>query len=221
MRKVNLLSCIVVVLLLCAWIEPVRAQEPVSPNQEVTPPNNEVVQDPIAQDPELRRLWLKYNHILASGQISVNELQEMIANEKSEKAKLLGINLQITESVDKAQPLGLSLCIRPIWGPGKTRWTFSNPGQNGAKYSVLPEYGSSLIWARPPEQNVDGIYRASWGSCKAYKIPDSATATFYSAESWKVCYNAFACHVLGHCPKWVNPCDNRSPEGTWPDHPLR
>jgi hypothetical protein len=119
------------------------------------------------------------------------------------------------------EPQSLSLCIRPIWGPGKVEWKFPNPGQNGAKYSVLPENGSWLIWAQPPEQFIDGIYRASWGSCVAYKIPDSAIATFYDAESWVVCYNVFACNVLGHCPKWVNPCDNNSPEGSWPDHPLR
>jgi hypothetical protein len=100
-------------------------------------------------------------------------------------------------------------------------WNFANPGQNGAKYSVLPESGNSLIWAQPPEQAIDGIYRANWGNCTAYKIPDSATATFSSAESWEVCYNTFACQFMGHCPQWVNPCDNNSPEGSWPDHPLQ
>ncbi len=213
MYKANLLSTLLVLLALvqCPWTYPVQAQGPLPSSSDCQ----------VTQDPELIALWEKYSHLLASHQVSVDELQKMIANEKSEKAKLLGIRIKVVASMKQAQPLGVSLCIRPIWGPGKVVWAFSNPGQNGAKYSVLPENGYSLIWAQPPEQNVDGIYRASWGSCIAYKIPDSATATFYSAESWEVCYNAFACAVLGHCPKWVNPCDNNSPEGSWPDHPLR
>jgi hypothetical protein len=188
----------------------------------MTPPSpySEILTTDISgQDPELENLLKKYNELLYSGEVGIKELQNMIASEKNEKAKLLGIIIR--ESRPGVEPQSLSLCIRPIWGPGKVEWKFPNPGQNGAKYSVLPENGSWLIWAQPPEQFIDGIYRASWGSCVAYKIPDSATATFYDAESWVVCYNVFACNVLGHCPKWVNPCDNNSPEGSWPDHPLR
>ncbi|MBC7227647.1 MAG: hypothetical protein H5T61_10505 [Thermoflexales bacterium] len=195
------------VIVLCAQAYPAQAQRPLPP--EVT------------TDPELTKLWEKYSYLLASKQVPLEELQKMIADEESEKARLLGIKVRVAGPMGQQQPLGISLCIRPIWGPGKVVWRFSNPGQNGAKYSVLPENGYSLIWAQPPEQNVDGIYRTSWGTCIAYKIPDSATATFYSAESGEVCYNAFACEVLGHCPKWVNPCDNNSPEGSWPDYPLQ
>ena len=91
-------------------------------------------------------------------------------------------------------------------------WNFPNPGQYGAKYSVKPEYSNPLVWANPPEQLIDGIYRSYWGSCTAYKVPNTSTTTFYSAEDWTVCYNAFAC-ALGHCPEWINPCDNSQPWG--------
>lgn len=213
----NLKSLFIVLTLaisvMLMWAHSVQAQQPLPPEPEQ--PEQEVI-----RDPELMALWRKYSYLIASEQVSLEALQEMITNEKSEKARLLGIKVRIGKP-GQPQLSGVSLCIRPIWGPGKVVWKFPNPGQNGAKYSVLPENLYYLIWAQPPEQYVDGIYRASWGSCVAYKIPDSATATFYNAESAEVCYNAFACHVLGHCPRWVNPCDNNSPEGSWPDHPLR
>jgi len=214
MRKIAFLF---ISILAIAFViaSPAMAQGPEPPFQE-----KGVLPDTLLQDPELGSLWKKYTRLLNSDKISLNDLQNMIASEKSEKAKLLGIVIREPSPSAQAQLAGFSLCIRPIWGPGKVIWKFPNPGQNGARYSVLPETASWLIWAQPPEQYIDGIYRANWGSCVAYKIPDSATATFYSADSWEVCYNAFACAVLGHCPKWVNPCDNNSPEGSWPDHPL-
>jgi hypothetical protein len=94
------------------------------------------------QDPELENLLKKYNELLYSGEVSIKELQNMIASEKNEKAKLLGIIIR--ESRPGVEPQSLSPCIRPIWGPGKVEWKFPNPGQNGAKYSVLPENGSWL-----------------------------------------------------------------------------
>ncbi len=178
------------------------------------------------KDKELAKLVEKYVELMQNQSLSETDLAALIAKEENEKAQLLGIQVRYSTEINVTNPApqGLSLCFRPIWGPGKVKWNFSNPGSTGAKYSVLPETGTSLIWASPPEQNVDGIYRDHswpWGSCRAYKIPDSATATFYSADNWEVCYNAFACSALGHCPKWVNPCDNSSPEGSWPDHPLQ
>lgn len=177
----------------------------------------------VMQDADLMALWQKYSYLLSF--YPLEEVQKMIAREESEKAKLLGIRIQMTGpglqlQPAQMQPMGVRLCIRPFWGNGKVVWNFPNPGQNGAKYSVLPENGHALIWANPPEQEIDGIYRASWGSCTAFKVPDSATATFHNAEFFEVCYNAAAC-LAGACPKWVNTCAQDSEEFSWPDEPLR
>jgi hypothetical protein len=176
-------------------------------------------------DPGFAEVAAKYDRLLRAQSLSADELAKLIARDDDDKARLLGVRVRISSHQNLAQrgteSALLGVCYAPMWRPGKARWEFANPGQNGAKYSVLPETGSSLIWANPPEQDIDGIYRSSWGSCVAYKVPNGATATFHSAESWEVCYNVFACQVLGKCPKWVNPCDNNSPEGSWPDYPLQ
>lgn len=116
---------------------------------------------------------------------------------------------------DEAQAAGL--CIRVPWGPGKVNWHMSSPSGDG--YSVKPEGSTSLVWGSPPSQNIDGIYRSSWGSCNALKVPDSCTANVYSGGSIGFCCNA-AAWVAGKRPKWVNTCSSSSPEAGWPDHPL-
>lgn len=177
----------------------------------------------LENDPELAELVDKYEKLLHEQSLSADELAELIAKDENEKAKFLGIQTTYqAESGDKTKERELlGLCIHPPWGGGKVNWNFPNPGQNGAGYLVKPEHTIPLIWANPPEQWIDGIYRSSWGSCNAFKVPGSATATFSNAESWGVCYNAAACIALKKCPKWVNPCDNNSPEDNWPDEPLQ
>lgn len=174
----------------------------------------------LQNDPELASLMLKYEALLGQRQLSPEEVVELITSDRSEKSRMIGVRVIESSVPSKHDAQLLGLCVRPIWGPGKVMWNFPDPGKNGARYSVLPENASSLIWANPPEQDIDGIYRAGWGSCVAYKIPDSATEIFHTADSWEVCYNAVAC-AAGNCPRWVNPCDNNSTEGSWPDDPLR
>ena len=109
------------------------------------------------------------------------------------------------------------ICIRPIWGPGYVEWAMSDPA--GAGYSVKPEEGNDLVWGQAPSQAIDGVYRQSWGCCTALKVPDSCTVTIYEDGSIYWCCNATA-YYLGYRVTWVNPCDNNSPEGGWPDCPL-
>ncbi|NOK63604.1 MAG: hypothetical protein GFH27_549297n56 [Chloroflexi bacterium AL-W] len=178
----------------------------------------EELQNEMQKDPELAELVTKYEEVFYEQSLSEDELVDLIAEEESEKAKVLGISVQLSTST--VIPQWFRLCIRPITGPGKVNWNFTDPGQAGAKYSVLPENGGALVWASPPQQNIDAIYRTSWGNCNAYKIPNSAIATFSDADNAEICYNAFACSALGHCPKWVNPCDGNSAEDSWPDDSL-
>ncbi|GEM_PF-5811730 len=70
------------------WARSVQAQQPLPPEPEQ--PDQEVI-----RDPELMALWRKYSYLIASEQVSLEALQEMIANEKSEKARLLGIKVRI------------------------------------------------------------------------------------------------------------------------------
>ena len=87
----------------------------------------------------------------------------------------------------------------------------SNPGQSGYKYSVKPETSIPLIWAQAPSQGIDGIYKASWGSCNAFKVPDSCTVTVYADGSIGSCCNAAAA-LLGKVATWTNTCSSSSPE---------
>ncbi len=105
------------------------------------------------------------------------------------------------------------LCVRVAWGPGKVKWDFSNP--SGAGYSVKPESSSNITAACCSSQDVDGVYRSSWGCCNALKIPDSCTVTFYSNGSYSYCCNA-AMMQLGHVVQWINPCSLND----WPNCPL-
>lgn len=201
------------VLVLVLSIKPTMAQQDSENGSEIV---CEELQNEMKDDKELAELVAKYEKILRDQSLSADELAKLIAEDESEKVELLGI--QITHSSTDSDIGGttvLSLCYAPLWRPGRVVWNFSNPGQYGAKYSVKPEHTTPLIWANPPQQDIDGIYRSSWGSCTAYKVPDGATATFNNSESWDICYNAAAC-ALGVCPEWVNPCGM----GDWPDNPL-
>lgn len=179
----------------------------------------EELQASMQHDPELAKLTMKYAALLQDQSITEEKLAELISSEDSDKAQLLGIQIRFSGGAQVEGPDGLSLCWHPpVWTSGTVRWNFANPAGSG--YSVLPEGGGHLNWAAPPEQAIDGIYRRAWGGCNAYKIPNSATATFFNANDWEVCYNVWACEIGNHCPKWVNPCNNASPEHDWPDSPL-
>lgn len=117
-----------------------------------------------------------------------------------------------------AQAAGV--CIRTPFGPGWVNWKMSNPGQSGYKYSVKPETSVPLIWAQAPSQGIDGIYKASWGSCTALKIPDSCTVDVNSDGTIGSCCNAAAA-LAGHVVKWTNTCSSSSTEASWPDNPLQ
>ncbi|MDR1853208.1 MAG: hypothetical protein LBR21_11290 [Propionibacteriaceae bacterium] len=111
----------------------------------------------------------------------------------------------------------IGLCIRLPIGPGRVEWGFSNPSGSTAYFSVKPENSNSLVWAKAPGQDVDGVYRRSWGKCKALKIPDSATVNIDSANGTiRYCQNAAAA-LLGHVVKWTNTCSGD--EASWPDSP--
>jgi len=120
--------------------------------------------------------------------------------------------------IEDVQAAGV--CIRTPFGPGWVNWTMSKPGQSGYKYSVKPETSNSLIWAQAPSQGIDGIYKASWGSCKAFKVPDSCTVTVHANGTLESCCNAAAA-LAGHVTKWTNTCSSSSSEAGWPDNPLQ
>lgn len=107
-----------------------------------------------------------------------------------------------------------SLCVRTPIGPGRVYWTMANP--RGAGYSVKPEASSSLIWAQPPTQGIDGIYRSSWSDCNAVKVPDHCTVDWYSNDTYYECCNLAASQLLGRSQP-VNTCQLSD----WPDQPLR
>lgn len=205
------------VLVLTLSVKSTEAQQDSESSSELV---CEELQNEMKDDKELAELVTRYEKLLREQSLSADELAKLIAEDESEKAELLGIQIThgsthgSTDS-DIGGATVLSLCYAPIWRPGRVVWNFSNPGQYGAKYSVKPETSSSLIWANPTIQEIDGIYRSSWGSCNAYKVVNGSTATFHSAESWEVCYNAAAC-AAGACSKWVNSCGMSG----WPNSPL-
>ena len=82
-----------------------------------------------------------------------------------------------------------------------------------------PLPGTTII-AKPKEYAMSTRKKAISLFVLSCSYPNSATATFFNANDWEVCYNALACWPGGHCPKWVNPCDNNSDERGWPDLPL-
>jgi hypothetical protein len=117
------------------------------------------------------------------------------------------------------------VCIRTPLKPGKVFWDFPRPREDG-KYSILPEGSScpdcSLQWAAGSQQDVDGIYRCSWGCGKAFKVPDSCDLHVTNKNfSYWYCCNA-AAWAAGKKLKWVNTrgSDPKNKEKDWPDCPL-
>jgi hypothetical protein len=160
----------------------------------------------------------------AREELTPEEMADLL--DLDEEAKYEGISVGFEVSADGAFGIKKStdvgtrgVCVRTPFGPGKVKWNFPNPGSGGAGYSVLPESSGSLIWANPPSQGIDGIYRTSWGACTALKVPNSCTVTYHSSSSGEVC-----CHAIlwehGVRVEWVNPCDAGSDEAGWPDNPL-
>ncbi len=135
----------------------------------------------------------------------------------TDKATLCTSDLNVDADSQSGANAVNGVCIRTPLGPGKVYWRFSNP--KGSGYSVKPETSNNLIWAQTLSQNIDGIYRNSWGNCNALKVPDSCTVDFYSS-SYSSCCNA-AMLLLGHKVRWVDTCSSSSPEASWPDAPLR
>jgi hypothetical protein len=100
------------------------------------------------------------------------EMARLVAED--EKAKYEGIAMSFTVFDDGTIEPNVStrgVCVRTPFGPGKVNWEFASPGQGGAGYSVKPESGSYLIWASPPSQGIDGIYRSSWGAVRRSRCP--------------------------------------------------
>jgi hypothetical protein len=121
-------------------------------------------------------------------------------------------------STDPASPTiyPRSLCLRVPWGPGWVNWEMSSPFSAG--FSVKPENSSSVVAAKAPGQELDWMYHKSWGCGRAYKVPDSCTATVSSSGSISCCCNS-AMMALGHVCKWINPA-TEPPAGSWPNCPL-
>jgi len=168
----------------------------------------------------------RYQNLAIREHLSIHEILKLVNSDEDAK-EVVGIRLRVTMTSENKkgtdnikiqrsiEPLGI--CYAPLWRRyGLVKWQFPNPGQNGAKYSVKPEWSTPLEWATPPEQKIDGFYRSSWGSCVAYKVPDASTTTFNSSESWDVCYNWAACELDQKCPEWINPCEHSD----WPNDPL-
>lgn len=102
------------------------------------------------------------------------------------------------------------LCIRVAWGPGKVKYNGFGPWDAGQRYSYKPESSNSLVRGSGSEDNVDAVYRYSWGCGTALKVPDSCTLTINSNGSRSTCCNA-AMAALGHTVKWVNPSSHGFP----------
>lgn len=102
------------------------------------------------------------------------------------------------------------LCIRVAWGPGKVNYSGFSPWAVGKRYSYKPESSYNLVRGSGTSDNVDAVYRYSWGCGTAMKIPDSCTVTFYNDGSYSICCNA-AMMALGHKVAWVNPTSHGFP----------
>lgn len=119
----------------------------------------------------------------------------------------------LLEDGDLIEPPGL--CVRVPWGPGKAKWQSSSPGNGGQSFSYSRESDPTMEWATAPDDNIDAIYRTSWGCSKALKVPDSCTATVSTSASISTCCNA-AMMALGYSATWINP----STDAYFPDCPL-
>jgi hypothetical protein len=123
MRKIAFLF---ISILAIAFViaSPAMAQGPEPPFQE-----KGVLPDTLLQDPELGSLWKKYTRLLNSDKISLNDLQNMIASEKSEKAKLLGI---VIREPSRAYQCSNKCPARPGLGLGVRRLPCVHQEHNGS-----------------------------------------------------------------------------------------
>ncbi len=96
-------------------------------------------------------------------------------------------------------------CFRPVWiTQGDVYWIFPgapHPANSPHYYSALPEDGPPLEWAQPLVQQIDAIYRRSWGCGIALKVPGNCTAEIEPA-SGSVCCNVFW-KLAGYLPLFV------------------
>ena len=104
----------------------------------------------------------------------------------------------------------LGLCIRTPLGPGKVKYNGFSPWAVGKRYSYKPENSSSLRRGSGSSDDVDAVYRYSWGCGTALKVPNSCTLTINNSGSLSSCCNA-AMAALGHTVKWVNPSSHGFP----------
>ncbi|MDR3106909.1 MAG: hypothetical protein LBU05_01730, partial [Bifidobacteriaceae bacterium] len=128
-----------------------------------------------SQSLELREAIEGVEMALPEGPLTVQSVAQAIvdsgASEQFPELGVLSSSSSLAAASSSATVQGL--CIRVAWGPGKVKWEFSNPGNKSPNYfSVKPESSNSLIWAQTPGQDIDGVYRGSWGSCTALKVPD-------------------------------------------------
>lgn len=124
-------------------------------------------------------------------------------------------NMSSNEGIEKG------LCFESIFsalGAGQVKWGFRNPSNSG--YSIDDEDAPSrLQWAANGTEDVDAIYRTSWGCTRALKVPDSCVAYVPSANgSISCCCNGIL-YLIGtrfRC-QWINP----SQDAYFADCPLR
>jgi hypothetical protein len=113
-------------------------------------------------------------------------------------------------SEDGKETFDEGLCIRTPFGPGKVNYNGFSPWAVGKRYSYKPESSGTLSRGSGTSDNVDAVYRYSWGCGTALKVPDSCTLTINNDGSLNTCCNA-AMAALGHTVKWVNPTSHGFP----------
>jgi hypothetical protein len=160
------------------------------------------------------RRWYRIDN--ATGSIQPMTWGEMLAAFPEEKAGISGYPSELGSPDKVSAAVALGICIRSPRGPGIVNWKVSDP--RGLGFSVKPEHSGSLVWAQPPSQAIDGIYRTSWGRCFAIKVPDHCTVDWLTSNSYSACCNAAASLVFGRVRN-TNTCSG--PEADWPDDPLR
>ncbi len=116
-----------------------------------------------------------------------------------------------TEIGEEGMPVNTDgLCIRAAWGPGKVKYDGFSPWAVGKRYSYKPESSNTLKKGSGSSDEVDAVYRYSWGCGTALKVPDSCTLTIKNNGNLETCCNA-AMMALGHKVKWVNPTSHGFP----------
>lgn len=120
------------------------------------------------------------------------------------------VSFVVDAQTSRIDQLADGLCIRTPFGPGKVNYSGFGPWDVGKRYSYKPESSSALKRGSGSSDELDALYRYSWGCGTALKIPDSCTSTVSNNGSINSCCNAAAA-ALGHTPKWVNPTSHGFP----------